>query len=57
MCHVHLHVSGLGRGNETDAHDEAKDIWQFLYQELQDTVLHSSTASSDDDEAESEEEH
>jgi hypothetical protein len=38
-----------------DAHDEAKDIWQFLYQELQDTVLHS-TASSDEDEAESDEE-
>lgn len=38
-----------------DAHDEAKDIWRFVYQELQDTVLFS-TASSDDDEAESDEE-
>jgi len=38
-----------------DAHDEAKDIWQFLYQELQDTVLHS-TARSDEDEAESDQE-
>jgi hypothetical protein len=38
-----------------DAHEEAKDIWQFVYQELQDTVLFS-TASSEEDEAESDEE-
>ena len=38
-----------------DAHEEARDIWQFLYQELQDTVLHS-TASSDEEQAESDEE-
>jgi hypothetical protein len=38
-----------------DAHEEAKDLWQFIYQELQDTVLHS-TASSEEDEAESDEE-
>ena len=38
-----------------DAHEEAKDIWQFIYQELQDTVLHS-TASSEEDEAESDSE-
>lgn len=38
-----------------DAHEEAKDIWQFIYQELQDTVLHL-TASSEEDEAESDEE-
>ena len=38
-----------------DANDEAKDIWQFVYQELQDTVLFS-TASSEEDESESDEE-
>jgi len=43
------------RLDSKDAREEARDIWQFLYQELQDTVLHS-TASSDEDEAESDEE-
>jgi hypothetical protein len=38
-----------------DACEEAGDVWRFVYQELQDTVLFT-TASSEEDESESDEE-
>lgn len=38
-----------------DVHEESHDIWQFLYQELQDTVLFT-TASDEQDESDSDEE-
>jgi hypothetical protein len=32
-----------------DAHDEAKDVWDFIYQELQDLVLWTASESDEGD--------